>query len=80
MVNLQDPSEKPVAKKDVDESDPLDLVTNIFDALEIEADTEHTMTEPTPSAPKTQNPSKVIFEEERSGGETLWLSKYLRCP
>jgi hypothetical protein len=36
LIDLQEPSAKPAAKKDdLDESDPLDRVTNIFDALEI---------------------------------------------
>lgn len=50
--------------------DPLSKVTNIFEFLEIEADTEHTMTEPT-SKPGPR--PEVIFDEERSADETLWL-------
>ncbi|TVY48092.1 hypothetical protein LOCC1_G002056 [Lachnellula occidentalis] len=75
LLGLQEPTTKPAAKKGgLDESDPLEQVTNIFEALEIEPDTEHTMTEPTPSAPKTQKSiPDVVFEEERSMEETLWL-------
>ncbi|TVY20665.1 hypothetical protein LARI1_G001186 [Lachnellula arida] len=74
LVELQEPTTKPAKKDGLDESDPLEQVTNIFAALEIEPDTEHTMTDPTPSAPKAQKVSpNVVFEEERSTEETLWL-------
>jgi hypothetical protein len=56
---------------DSDEDDPLARVTNIFETLEIEADTEHTLTEPT-DRPATSGP-KVFYEEEPSVDETAWL-------
>ncbi|TVY35480.1 hypothetical protein LSUB1_G004598 [Lachnellula subtilissima] len=82
LIDLQEPTAKPATKKDgLDENDPLEQVINIFDALEIEPDTEHTMTEPTPSAPKAQKASpNVVFEEERSTEETLWLSRRTSSP
>ena len=39
--------------------------------LEIEADTEHTLTEPTESPPSSS--PKVFYEEEPSVDETAWL-------
>lgn len=76
LIGLQEPTSRPAPKKTSDESSLPDRITNLFDALEIEADTEHTMTEPTPSAPKAKKSNlNVVFEEERSMEETLWLGR-----
>ncbi len=55
---------------DADEEDPLEEVTNIFESLEIEADTEHTMTEP---AERPVSRPKVLYKEEPSFEEIVWL-------
>lgn len=53
-----------------DSEDPLSKITNLFEVLEIEADTEHTMTEPT----EQPNPRpEVVFDEEASIEEAMWL-------
>lgn len=44
---------------------------NVFDALEIEADTEHTLTEPTEHPAQTKH--RVVFAEEPSTEEVAWL-------
>jgi hypothetical protein len=54
----------------------LEEITNIFDALEIEADAEHTMIEPTETTPPPKARPNVVFEEERSGEKAIWLSTY----
>lgn len=78
-MNLQGPDAKPSTKK-ADLNESVDQVTNIFDLLDIEPDTEHTMTEATPSATKARNISQnVVFEEEHSSEETYWLSRYPGC-
>ncbi|TVY78229.1 hypothetical protein LSUE1_G004193 [Lachnellula suecica] len=75
LTKLQGPNAKSAAvQDDLDDKDPLDRISNMFHALEIEPDTEHTLTEPEPSKPKPQKPNtNVVFEEERSVEESLWL-------
>jgi len=78
LKHAQDPAVRPTAETDdLDESDPLDHVTNIFDGLEVDPDTEHTATVPTGSESKASKADlNVVFEEERSTEETLWLSRF----
>lgn len=79
LKSIQGPSVKS-ATMDFGTSDPVDRITNIFNALEIETDTEHTMTEPKASTAREQKfkySPNVVFEEDKSKEETLWLSKCL---
>jgi len=48
---------------------------NIFEFLEIEADTEHTFTEPKVRT-KPMGTPKIVYEEEPSTEETIWLSRF----
>ncbi|KAL2071993.1 hypothetical protein VTL71DRAFT_11336 [Oculimacula yallundae] len=75
LVNLQEPgSARPAGKVDPSgQEDPLENFTNMFATLEVEPDTEHTMTEPEVSLPEARKTRNVVFEEERSMDETLWL-------
>jgi hypothetical protein len=64
-------SDKARSEEEAADGDMLGGITNIFEALDIEPDTEHTMTEPTEPLPSAG--TKIIYEEEPSIGETLWL-------
>lgn len=71
LKTVQEPAEK-LDAMDLDKSDPLDRVTNMFNALEVEPDTEHTMTDPAASGTGDRK-ANVAIEEEHSTEETLWL-------
>jgi hypothetical protein len=78
LVNLQEPIARPAAKKAAeDQKDPIDEIKNIFALLEIEPDTEHTLTEPKARAHKPRKSDfNVEFEQARSAEEGLWSSEY----
>lgn len=78
LVQLQEPGTKSITRdENLDGSDPLEAVTNIFEALELEPDTEHTLAEPSPCVSEVKSPKhSAVLEEEHTEEETFWLNTY----
>ncbi|EPE36917.1 hypothetical protein GLAREA_09080 [Glarea lozoyensis ATCC 20868] len=72
LISLQGSTTKPRTKKPETPEDPIEEITNIFEYLEMEPDTEHTMTEPGPA--KESRCEKVNVKIEfLSYEDELWL-------